>query len=147
MEKYKVYTSYAEGDEPTARGSEYEIEARNPLDAVVRVILSDDITSEMEHDHGRRALSLCTDDETYSAAAYDLGGAYDVHIYLDQHDISFKLPVISHGLTVAQAASELGVNRQRVHQLIRAGKLTASRVGSVWIVDADSVRRRISDTE
>lgn len=37
-------------------------------------------------------------------------------------------------LTVAQAARALGVNRWRVHQLIRAGRLPAERLGSVLVV-------------
>ena len=36
--------------------------------------------------------------------------------------------------TVTEAAKKLGITRQRVQQLIDAKKLTAKKVGSVWIV-------------
>lgn len=54
-------------------------------------------------------------------------------------------------LTVAQAAERLGVNRQRVHQLLNQRKLTGTRVGAIWLVDQagveERVRRRAIDPE
>lgn len=46
-------------------------------------------------------------------------------------------------LSVAEAAEALGVNRQRVHQLIRDGKVSAAKIGGTWIVDGASVQARI----
>jgi excisionase family DNA binding protein len=37
-------------------------------------------------------------------------------------------------LSIAQVAELLGVNRQRVTQLIRAGRITATRVGRSYVV-------------
>ena len=45
-------------------------------------------------------------------------------------------------MSTAEAAAALRVNRQRVVQLINAGKLDAAKVGRSYIVAADSVERR-----
>ncbi|HAM15545.1 MAG TPA: hypothetical protein DCP91_06765 [Eggerthellaceae bacterium] len=45
-------------------------------------------------------------------------------------------------VTVKGAAEALGVNRQRVHQLIDAGKLEARKVDGIWLVDKASVDAR-----
>jgi excisionase family DNA binding protein len=37
-------------------------------------------------------------------------------------------------LSATQTAQALGLSRARIHQLITAGKLKATRVGHVWIV-------------
>lgn len=37
--------------------------------------------------------------------------------------------------TVSQAAKELGLSRARVHQLIKAGRLAAFRLGSILVVE------------
>lgn len=42
-------------------------------------------------------------------------------------------------LTTREAASRLGVNQARVRALAAAGTLAARRVGSQWLIDADSV--------
>ena len=47
-------------------------------------------------------------------------------------------------MSVSEAAEALGVNRQRVHQLIKTGKLSAAKVGSTWIVDGASVDARLA---
>lgn len=45
-------------------------------------------------------------------------------------------------LSITQAASQLAVSRQRVHSLIRAGTLTATRPpGFPWMISAESVTR------
>jgi excisionase family DNA binding protein len=44
-------------------------------------------------------------------------------------------------LTTAQVARRLGVHASRVRALIAAGRLTATRAGNQWLVDADSVDR------
>lgn len=43
-------------------------------------------------------------------------------------------------LTVAQAAKRLGISRQRVLVLIRDRRITATRVGRAWLVDAKDCR-------
>ena len=48
-------------------------------------------------------------------------------------------------LTVLEAAERLGVNRQRVHQFIKAGRLPATKFGPVWMIreaDLDLVKDR-----
>lgn len=37
-------------------------------------------------------------------------------------------------LTITEAAERLGVSRQRVHQLIKQGRLEAEQVGHIWII-------------
>jgi excisionase family DNA binding protein len=37
-------------------------------------------------------------------------------------------------LTLAQAAARLGISRQRLHGLIRAGRLPAERLGNAWVL-------------
>lgn len=46
-------------------------------------------------------------------------------------------------LSVTQAALQLGVTRQRVHQLVQSGALEAHKIGSSWAVDAASVAARL----
>jgi hypothetical protein len=43
---------------------------------------------------------------------------------------------------VAEAAELLGVNRQRVHQLLRSGALRGDRLGHSWFVSLDSIHAR-----
>jgi excisionase family DNA binding protein len=48
-------------------------------------------------------------------------------------------------LSVKEAASELGVNRQRVQALISSGRLPAQKVGSYYVIreaDIELVRER-----
>lgn len=42
-------------------------------------------------------------------------------------------------LTTAQAAEKLGVNQQRIRQLIDAGRIKAAKFGSVWMIQADEL--------
>lgn len=50
-------------------------------------------------------------------------------------------------MTVSETAEFLGVNRARVDQLIKTGKLDARKIGEVWIVDKHSVARRKKQSE
>lgn len=47
-------------------------------------------------------------------------------------------------LSVTQAAQQLGVSRQRVHQLIKSGALRAHKIGNSWAVDTESVQARLA---
>lgn len=38
-------------------------------------------------------------------------------------------------LTIQQASVELGISRSRVHALIAAGRLPATKVGSYWLIE------------
>lgn len=49
-------------------------------------------------------------------------------------------------LTTREAAERLSVNQSRVRALVSAGALEARRVGSQWVVDADSVDRQAALT-
>ena len=44
-------------------------------------------------------------------------------------------------VTVSEAASLLGVSRQRVLNLITAGQLEAEKLGAYYVLQADSVNR------
>lgn len=48
----------------------------------------------------------------------------------------------SPGLSVSEAAEQLGVNQARARHLISAGELDAVRLGGRWVVDPASVERR-----
>lgn len=50
-------------------------------------------------------------------------------------------------MTVSEVAEFLGVNRARVDQLIKTGKLDARKIGEVWIVDKTSAVRRKHQVE
>lgn len=44
-------------------------------------------------------------------------------------------------ITTKEAAARLGVNKQRVWQLIQSGKLPAQKVGRDWIIDEKDLER------
>lgn len=46
-------------------------------------------------------------------------------------------------LTVAEATAELGCSKQRVYQLIRAGKLPAQRTRRVWCIPTSAIEERM----
>lgn len=48
-------------------------------------------------------------------------------------------------MTVRGAAEALGVNRQRVHQLLNDMKLDGQQVDGLWLVDAESVKARLAE--
>lgn len=50
--------------------------------------------------------------------------------------------MLAGSISVAEAASQLGVNQARVRAMIAAGLLDAERVGGRWLIDPDSVDRR-----
>ncbi len=54
----------------------------------------------------------------------------------------------SHFITVPDAAARLGLSRQRVHVLIRRGRLDAVQVGEgtrrVWLVNGEKLHERIT---
>lgn len=43
-------------------------------------------------------------------------------------------------LSVSEAAERLGVHRTRVHALIKAGRLPARRVGSVYLIEEKDLK-------
>lgn len=43
-------------------------------------------------------------------------------------------------LTVAQAAADLGVSRQNIHDAIARGRLIASRLGSILVIERSSLQ-------
>ena len=49
------------------------------------------------------------------------------------------MSIVEDHLVVADAAALLGVNLQRVRALIAAGEISATKVGSVWLVDPVSL--------
>lgn len=57
----------------------------------------------------------------------------------DDRDARLGAIVLPELLSVTQAATALGVTRQRVLQMITDGKLPAQRVGNGWVVPASAV--------
>lgn len=47
-------------------------------------------------------------------------------------------------MSVTEAAQRLGVNRARVHQLIKAGLLEAEKIGNTFVVSNASVEKRLA---
>lgn len=45
-------------------------------------------------------------------------------------------------ITVKQASKQLGISIQRVHALMRSGKLKGKRIGFFWVVDSKQVEER-----
>lgn len=43
-------------------------------------------------------------------------------------------------MTVKQAANALGMSRQRVHYLIKQGRINATRYGYIWMVKEATVK-------
>lgn len=62
--------------------------------------------------------------------------------YIHNYIGSAIVVCMSDMVTAAQAAERLGVNPSRVRALIAAGTLTATRAGSQWLVDVDSLDRQ-----
>lgn len=44
-------------------------------------------------------------------------------------------------LSISQVASELGVTRQRVHDLIKNGQIVARKLGRFYYIDATEMQR------
>ena len=44
-------------------------------------------------------------------------------------------------MTVTEAALQVGVNTQTIYQALRNRLLTGKKVGNLWMLDADSVKR------
>ena len=57
-----------------------------------------------------------------------------------KNDGYITLPKHEQLLSITEAADILEVTRQRVHQMIQAGYLDGAKVGSTWVIYADSVR-------
>jgi len=48
-------------------------------------------------------------------------------------------------MTVQQVSRSLRVSKQRVHQLIKEGKLGSQKIGGTVLVRTETVRRRIEE--
>lgn len=72
--------------------------------------------------------ALVADDE---ARAY-LAGEY------------YELPDERVECSITEAAGMLGVTRQRVHAMLKAGKLHGRKIGNTWSVDIASVENRLN---
>jgi excisionase family DNA binding protein len=46
--------------------------------------------------------------------------------------------------TITEAAQILGVTRQRVFAMIKAGILKAEKIGNQWAIERESVNRRLN---
>lgn len=68
----------------------------------------------------------------------DCAASRHIHNYSDFDIVVYMSDV----LTTQQAAERLGVHPSRVRALIAAGTLTATRAGSQWLVDVDSLDRQ-----
>lgn len=47
-------------------------------------------------------------------------------------------------MSISEAATILNVNRQRIHQLLKAGILTGEKSGAIWLIDRTSVEARLA---
>lgn len=47
-------------------------------------------------------------------------------------------------IPVSQAAAQLLVSRQRIHQLLEEGKLIGKKVGTIWLISQQSVKARVA---
>jgi hypothetical protein len=54
------------------------------------------------------------------------------------------LDIAPHYVGTREASERLGVNRQRVHQLIAAGQLEAKLIAGTWFVSLPSIERRLA---
>jgi excisionase family DNA binding protein len=45
-------------------------------------------------------------------------------------------------VTVLQAAQQLRVSRQRIHQLLKEGALTGTKTSSIWLISVRSLEAR-----
>jgi excisionase family DNA binding protein len=44
-------------------------------------------------------------------------------------------------LTITQAAERLGLSRQRIHVLIKEGRIRAEQAGKIWLITPEEVRK------
>jgi excisionase family DNA binding protein len=51
----------------------------------------------------------------------------------------FTLPINKSALTVAEAASVLGISSCKIYQMIKAGILPGQKLGHAWRVPADAI--------
>lgn len=47
-------------------------------------------------------------------------------------------------ISVSEAAKRLGIHRSRVLQLIKNGALDAEKIGHIWLIDSDSLEKRLT---
>ena len=159
MREYDIYIGFRDEDDPaTGHGPYFTQEGFNPADAVARFITGDDyahLVKAPEKEHGPVDEVTAYDewalvgDEAITASAFlDGDGSWELHVYdSDGRDcLAITLPPTDY-MSATDAASELGVNRQRVNQLVRSGKLAGKKVGSTWIIPAASVRARLAALE
>jgi excisionase family DNA binding protein len=134
-------------------GDAYIQEGQNPADAITRFVTDPGFaTIEAEYaDKGDPIATIeCLDndpdgDGIVATASNDPDGSWALEIQTEDFDVCrITLPATRY-MSVAEAAEALDVNRQRVHQLIKSGKLSARKVGGSWTVSEASVRYRISE--
>lgn len=46
--------------------------------------------------------------------------------------------------SITEAAENLGVSRQRVHAMLKAGQLEGRKIGNTWAISRDSVAKRLT---
>lgn len=106
--------------------------ARRVIDgAIERVEESGHALKVLDQRRGRRSNSAT------SMSTRRGSNSNDIHNYLGSAIVVYMSGV----LTTAQVARRLGVHASRVRALIAAGRLTATRAGEQWLIDADSVDR------
>lgn len=140
MKTFDVYIGI-NGEAATASGPEYVYDGLNPADTLTRFVSSEDAMRELRM-HYDNVTELSASDDDMSASLFPLeDGSYELHIYVDESDTAITIPPTEF-MSITDAADTLDLTRQRIHVMLKSGKLTGRMVGSTWVVCRESVIRR-----
>ena len=140
MKSFDIYIGI-DNQEPTASGPEYVYDGLNPADALTRFVADLYAMREL-HDHHESVTELSAFDDDMSASLFPLDdGSYELHIYVDETDTAITIPPTEF-MSITDAAAMLDLTRQRIHVMLKSGKLTGRMIGSTWVVCRESVMRR-----
>lgn len=140
MKTFDVYIGI-NGEAATASGPEYVYDGLNPADTLTRFVSSEDAMRELRM-HYDNVTELSAFDDYMSASLFPLeDGSYELHIYVDETDTAITIPPTEF-MSITDAADTLDLTRQRIHVMLKSGKLTGRMIGSTWVVCRESVIRR-----
>lgn len=140
MKSFDIFIG-TNGEEATAHGAEYVYDGLNPADALTRLVADLYAMREL-HGHHESVTELSAFDDDMSASLFPLeDGSYELHIYVGDGDTVITIPPTEF-MSITDAADTLDLTRQRVHVMLKSGKLTGRMIGSTWFVCRESVMRR-----
>lgn len=116
----------------------YAVDSYNPQNGKMRRLF---VGTEDDAVKAMRTFSEPTDLAMQPFYRCSVIAASDARAYFD--GAVDELPDERSVYSITEAASILGVSRQRVHQLIESGKLDAHKVGSTWSIYRYSVENRL----